>query len=428
VEDGALAVRVRAGDRAAFAELYGEYSERIFGFCVVLLRDADEAADATHDTFVVVLQRIGQLRDLEKLDAWLFAVARHVCYRRLDRRKRVAPSEIAPDALVVADDGVDVVASAEATALVHAAAAGLNDRDRAVLYLNVMEGLEGVALAAAVGESHANPYSLLHRAKAQLQRSIGVLVVARFGRRRCAALAGLVADWDGRLTPLTRKRLGRLIDQCDACRTTQARLLPVSTLAAVPLFATPVARDLTAARPGGELHALTTRHLLPAGAWRRDGFPPDEGTRARRRRAVAMIAAAVVLLLLLVAGDLAFLSRGHPRVAVAVPTVPAPAPRIRVDAKHVLASTTTTSSTSPRTSVPTPAPGDARTTATATTRGPVVTAPPRIGPPATAVTPASSPPPPKPPPVTTPNPKPTVPPTLPPTTVPAPPTTVGEGT
>ena len=75
VGTGALAARVRAGDQAAFAELYREYAERLFGFCVVLLRDRDEAADATHDTFVLAAQKVHQLRDPERLRPWLFAKA-----------------------------------------------------------------------------------------------------------------------------------------------------------------------------------------------------------------------------------------------------------------------------------------------------------------------------------------------------------------
>ena len=187
----ALAERVRAGDRAAFAELYREFADRIYGFCDGLLRDRDEAADATHDTFVLAAQRIGQLRDLERLGPWMFAIARHVCFRRLEQRRRVTPTDLAPDMLVLEDEVADSLSPDDAAALVWAAADGLNERDRAVLFLNTHEGLEGAELAAALGVSHSNPYSMLHRAKAQLERARSVCCSSR--------------DWAGATARRSRK-------------------------------------------------------------------------------------------------------------------------------------------------------------------------------------------------------------------------------
>jgi len=125
---GGLGERVQAGDSSAFAELYGECADRLFGFCLVLLRDRDEAADAAQDAFVLAVQRASQLRNADRLHAWLFAIARHVCYRRLEQRQRVVPRNLPPDVLVLDDDPVDGIAAEEAAALVWAAAAGLSER------------------------------------------------------------------------------------------------------------------------------------------------------------------------------------------------------------------------------------------------------------------------------------------------------------
>src|SRR5204863_6410737 len=119
-------------------------------------------------------------------------------------------------------------------ALVWAAADGLNERDRAVLVLNTREGLEGAELAAALGLQHSNPYSMLHRAKAQLERALGVLLVARAGRRDCAVLAAMLDGWDGTLTPLLRQRLARHVQACPSCRETPLRANPLAVFAAAP--------------------------------------------------------------------------------------------------------------------------------------------------------------------------------------------------
>ena len=246
-----------------------------FGLCVVLLRDREEAADALQDTFVLAVQRVGQLRDPERLDAWLFAIARRVCFRRLNRRARVAPVDTPPDVVVLDEDPDAELAAADASALVWAAAAGLSDRDRAVLYLNTREGLEGRELTAALGLQHANPYSVLNRAKAQLERAIGVLLVARANRRICPELSGVLAGWDGTLTPLLRKRIGRHLDDCALCQQTKSRASRLAMLAVAPVAPVSLLKPARAAAlTADDITQIAARRPVAPERWQRDGFPP----------------------------------------------------------------------------------------------------------------------------------------------------------
>jgi RNA polymerase sigma factor (sigma-70 family) len=307
---GALAERARAGDRAAFAQLYDDYVERICGFCTAVLRDRDEAADATQDVFVLVAQRVSQLRDADRFHAWIFAIARHVCYRRVRQRERVQPAEIAADILVTEDQSTVELSAAEAADLVWAAAAGLNERDQAVLHLNLQQGLEGEDLAAALGVQHANPYSLLHRAKEQLERAVTALLVARLGRSGCDELATMLRDWDGALTPLLRKRLARHVEGCGNCQTTRARARQLSALGIVPL-GIPSAEALRRSMSSDDLIEIASRRPPDPAVWLPDGFPPldEEADDRRRRRAWLLIAAALVAAILLI-GSVAMVGTG----------------------------------------------------------------------------------------------------------------------
>ncbi len=323
VGGGELVARVRSGDRAALGELYTEFADRIYGFCFALLRDRDQAADATQDTFVLAFQRIDQLRDPERLTSWMFAIARHVCLGQLGYRERVKSVESVPDVLLTDDDPVEAVLASEASSLVWAAAFGLSKRDRAVLFLNTRHGLEGAELTAALGLTHANPYSLVSRAKRQLERAIGLLLVARFGRRACESLAVVLDDWDGTLTPLIRKRLGRHVDGCTTCRATRVRALASAALVSASLLTPDVAGALPADRSAEDFLDIAARRPVAAGRWQRDGFPPDVRRRPRRR----FVVLGVVLLLVLVASSLAGAgasSSGQSRPA----SVPHPASRV----------------------------------------------------------------------------------------------------
>jgi hypothetical protein len=66
-DDAELVRAATAGDRGAFAAIYDRYADRLHDFCWGLLRDRDEAADATQDAFLVAAERLCQLRDPERV-------------------------------------------------------------------------------------------------------------------------------------------------------------------------------------------------------------------------------------------------------------------------------------------------------------------------------------------------------------------------
>src|SRR5262249_47005441 len=143
--------------RREFAAIYTEFSGPVYGACVAILRDRDEAAEAMREVFVLAVQRISELRDRDRLRPWLFALARHVCFRRLHEDGGVkADASLTPDA-----------GDKETAALIWDATAGVSEIDRAVLF-DVAQGLEGDDLADAVGVPHASAHAVVRRARSHL--------------------------------------------------------------------------------------------------------------------------------------------------------------------------------------------------------------------------------------------------------------------
>jgi RNA polymerase sigma factor (sigma-70 family) len=229
-----------AGDRAAFAQIYDRYADRLHDFCVGMLRDRDGAADCVQDTFCLAAPRLPQLRDPDKLRPWLYSIARSEALRRLRERRRETPSDELPD--VQSDDaGPDTLAARNELAdLIAEAAGGLSDRDRAVFDLAFRQGLDGPDLAEALGVSHSNANTMVHRLKGTVERSLGALLVARRARSRrgdCPELDEMLANWDGHFTVLMRKRVARHIESCPNCDDERRRLVsPVALLGAAPAF------------------------------------------------------------------------------------------------------------------------------------------------------------------------------------------------
>ena len=106
---------------------------------------------------------------------------------------------------------------AEIQQLVRAAIDGLNPGERDVIELSLLSELDNDELADALGVSRNHAHALLSRARSQLERSLGALIVARTGRHACAELDGMLKSWDGQLTVLMRKRMSGHDQQCEVC-------------------------------------------------------------------------------------------------------------------------------------------------------------------------------------------------------------------
>jgi len=371
--DPVLARAAAQGDRAALAMIFDRYAAKLLGFCTSVLGNREEAADALQDTFVVAAQRLGQLRDPERLRPWLYAVARHEALARVNRRKREEPMDELPDAVSLGSEPDVPAQRSELATLLADAAAGLNDRDRAVLDLNVRQDLDGQDLADALGVPLAHAHTLVSRMRTQVERSLGALLVARQGSRDCASLQQILQGWDGRFTPLLRKRVARHVEGCDVCDTRRRMLVsPLTLLAAVPVVPVPlVVREhvLTAAghalpgraagfagaagpgilgpgqAPGafGPGPAQVGPPIPPAdartfgydpaggGRWSADGWPPKSTamrlpTRLTHGKVAVVVGAVAAIVLIAGGGALWAEAASGPDTVAFLPTTPVPVP------------------------------------------------------------------------------------------------------
>ncbi|MFG1777098.1 sigma-70 family RNA polymerase sigma factor [Micromonospora sp. NPDC049048] len=216
-DDSTLVEALRRGERAGLEGMYRRYADRLYTYARAMLREPDAAADAVHDAFLTARQRIGQLREPDRLRSWLYAIVRTECLRQLRERSRSLPIEEAGEQVAdVADPGTGVNAE-QVRDLVHHAVAALNPGDREVVHLAIRHDLSSADIGAALGVPANHAHARLSRARSQLERALGALLVARTGARDCPALAGLIDGWQGRLTPTLRKRVSRHIESCAVC-------------------------------------------------------------------------------------------------------------------------------------------------------------------------------------------------------------------
>jgi RNA polymerase sigma factor (sigma-70 family) len=339
MDDAALVEAARGGDGAAWGAIYDRYADKLHDHCHRILRDRDEAADALHDAFIVASHHLDQLRDPSRLRPWLYSICRHESLRRARRRNRV---DLTDEIDGMSGPEVDLdrgIRTAELQDLVWSAAAGLSARDQALLDLNLRQGLEGQDLADAMGTSLNNSYVMLSRLRDQVERSLGALLIARLGREDCGELDALLQGWDGKFSPLLRKRVARHVDACDVCRERRAAVAsPMALLAASPLMPAPallrerVLLDIGAAAPSQPVR------------FTREGFAAPEHGRFGGRP-TWWLSAAAILLLAVLGGLFTVGGEDDPAPVAAVVSTTTEAPTSTTDAPSTTVESTTTTTT-----------------------------------------------------------------------------------
>ena len=86
--DAALMLRVKRGDRAAFAELVEKYKQPLFNFICRTLRDEAESEDLAQNVFLQVYKSRQRYQHTAKFSTWLFTIARNLCLNEIRRRSR----------------------------------------------------------------------------------------------------------------------------------------------------------------------------------------------------------------------------------------------------------------------------------------------------------------------------------------------------
>jgi RNA polymerase sigma factor (sigma-70 family) len=148
-----VAERIRDGDPSAEEELVRQFSDRVRLFVSMRTRDRELARDLGQEIMMNVLTalRRGQLRDPERLAAFVFGTARNVVnnHFRTDRDERFDP--LPPEIASTAADQADELEASQRQSLVRRALARVSRDDRVVLLLTLVDGLKPGEIAFQLG-------------------------------------------------------------------------------------------------------------------------------------------------------------------------------------------------------------------------------------------------------------------------------------
>ncbi|MER6349756.1 RNA polymerase sigma factor [Streptomyces sp. NPDC001595] len=180
-----MRARIRAGDRAAFADLYDEHARAVYNHALRLTGNWSEAEEAMSETFLAAWRTRDTVEpEGDSLKPWLLGIATHKAYnanRRLRRRLTfLARSPVPRPVEDFADETAGRIDDARRLAVVHEALGRLRRQDREVFALCVSAGLDYQQAAEALGVPVGTVKSRLSRARARLAR----ISSAELGRTR----------------------------------------------------------------------------------------------------------------------------------------------------------------------------------------------------------------------------------------------------
>ncbi|MFE9412797.1 hypothetical protein ACFYN0_28985 [Streptomyces sp. NPDC006704] len=266
---------------------YEAYLDGLFTYCLSVLCDHDEATAALGDLLAVSERQYARCPAGEaERRAWLYALARWACLRKLAERRR---NRQGAHTGRTADEtpAVEVPEQererrrGELALLAWPEAAGTTPEQREALELAVRHQLGAREVASVLGMSYPAARELLAAGACEVERTRAALAVVEMGG--CPAVAQLTGDHEVLLSAALRRELVRHVDDCPRCRRAAERAgadgpWPGSTVTPAAL---PLAEAPRAAAQAAMLHVPRARGGAPR--FDRAGFPMDPKDRAARR-------------------------------------------------------------------------------------------------------------------------------------------------
>ena len=154
-EETALVAAIAAGSREAESAFVARYLPKVRTLLIVRSRNPDLALDLQQDVMIEALcaLRKGQLRDAERLPAFVAGIARNVLNNHYRGQSRLPLHEELPEEIVdtIEENPLDSEAAEERRLIAQKAIASLNDVDRSILQMTLVDNLKPGVIAERLG-------------------------------------------------------------------------------------------------------------------------------------------------------------------------------------------------------------------------------------------------------------------------------------
>jgi RNA polymerase sigma-70 factor (ECF subfamily) len=158
----------------AFDEVYEQHGPFVWRCLRNLGVPQAALEDAAQDVFLVVHRRLSTLEQASNMRAWLFGIVRNIAsnQRRSIRRKGTVVEAVDAELAHAAAGPQEHAENAEAAAFIQSFLARLNDRQRDVFILGVIEELSGPEVATALSIPVNTAYTRLRAVRGAFRQAL----------------------------------------------------------------------------------------------------------------------------------------------------------------------------------------------------------------------------------------------------------------
>lgn len=147
-----------------FKKIYRDYWPKVYRLALGFVNDPAWAKDISQDTFVSVLEKLGDFRNEAKVGTWIFKIASNQCLRQIEKSKRLP--QIDKEIDMSESPSNDKEAQSQ---FLYNCIAELNEIDRLIISLE-LEDVDQKEIAQIVGISAGNVRVKVHRIKEKLTK------------------------------------------------------------------------------------------------------------------------------------------------------------------------------------------------------------------------------------------------------------------
>ena len=161
--------QVAFGDREAFHQLYLETDRSVYSFILSILKNPQDAEEVLQETYLKIWTSAGSYKPQGKPLAWMFTIARNLCYMKFRDQKRMA--DVGLDDLSGEETG-DLCLPLEHmtdSMMLQTALKILKEDERQIVLLHASAGLKHREISASLGIPLSTVLSKYNRAMKKLQ-------------------------------------------------------------------------------------------------------------------------------------------------------------------------------------------------------------------------------------------------------------------
>lgn len=177
---------IKSGGERAFEDMVERYHARVYSLSYGVLRNAEDAEEATQDTFLTLHRKIGTFDESKKFFPWFYRVALNSAYSRARRRPRAQTVAIEDHLPKFLPDGhfagpeipdwsrriEDEAAARELASRAEEFIAQLPPAYRDVIWMTDVEEIASAEVAETLGISIPALKSRLHRARLYVRQRL----------------------------------------------------------------------------------------------------------------------------------------------------------------------------------------------------------------------------------------------------------------